>query len=96
MAKKSATPTETPTTLRIRRAPKFLPFMSIGTIFGLVLALVLSSLIPAEAQGGTSILGVLLVYLGGAGFMSGTLMALGFDWISRTRSKEVEATKLKG
>ena len=96
MAKKSATPTETPTTLRIRRAPKFLPFMSIGTIFGLVLALVLSALIPAEAQGGTSILGVLVVYLGGAGFMSGTLMALGFDWISRTRSKEVEATKLKG
>jgi len=70
--------------------------MSVGTIFGLVLALVLSSLIPAEAQGGTSILGVLVVYLGGAGFMSGTLMALGFDWISRTRSKEVEATKLKG
>jgi len=95
MAKKSATPKETPTTLSIRRAPKFLPFMSVGTIFGVVLAFVLSTLIDAQAQGGVSILGVLVVYLGGAGFMSGTLVALGFDWISRTRSKEVEATKLK-
>jgi hypothetical protein len=51
---------------------------------------------PADPKGGISILGVLVVYLGGAGFMSGTLVALGFDWISRTRSKEVEATKLKG
>ncbi len=96
MAKKTVTSKETPTMLRIRRAPKFLPFMSIGTIFGVVLALVLSSLMPADPKGGTSILGVLVVYLGGAGFMSGTLVALGFDWISRTRSKEVEATKLKG
>jgi len=95
MAKKSVSPSEEFTTIRIRKAPKFLPFMSAGTVLGIIFALVISALEPAEARGGVSLAGVLVVYLGGAGLMAGTLVALGFDWISRTRSKEVEATKLK-
>lgn len=95
MAKSSKPKAET-TTVRIRRAPKFLPFMSVGVIFGVILAFVVEAMIPQELKTGASILGVLVVYLGGAGLLSGTLMALGFDWISRARAKEVEATKLKG
>lgn len=94
MAKKSSKPKEITTTIRIRKAPKFLPFMSAGTIVGVIFALVLAALEPTGARGGVSLAGLLVVYLGGAGFMAGTLVALGLDWISRTRSKQVEATKL--
>lgn len=95
MAKKSRN-SEEQVVLRVRKAPKFLPFMSVGTIFGLILAVLVYIAIPQELKSGASIFGVLLIYLGGAGLLSGTLMALGFDWLSKARSKEVEATKLEG
>jgi hypothetical protein len=47
-----------------------------------------------KAQPG--ILGFLVVYIGGAGFLGGTVVSLGADWLSRARAKQVEATKLKG
>ena len=83
-------------TVRVRKAPKLIPFMAVGTTFGVLLGVGAYFVIPESAKTDASILGVLVVFLGAIGFMSGTLMALVFDWVSRARSQELEATKLKG
>ena len=93
-AKKDPAP-ET-TTVKVRKAPKLFPFMLVGTAFGALLGVGAYFMVPASERTDANILGVLVVFLGAIGFMSGTLMALGFDWLSRARSEQVEATKLKG
>ena len=95
VAKKSKSDSES-TTVRVRKAPKLIPFMVVGTSFGALLGLGAYFMVPESARTDANILGVLVVFLGAIGFMSGSLMALGFDWLSRARSEEVEATKLKG
>lgn len=92
MAKKKAEVT----TVRVRKAPKLIPFMAVGTTFGALLGVGAYFVVPESARTDANILGVLVVFLGAIGFMSGTLMALVFDWVSRARSQELEATKLKG
>ena len=93
-AKKDPAP-ET-TTVKVRKAPKLFPFMMVGTAFGAMLGVGAYFMVPESARTDANILGVLVVFLGAIGFMSGALMALGFDWLSRARSEQVEATKLKG
>jgi hypothetical protein len=82
--------------VRVRKAPKLIPFMTVGTTFGVLLGVGAYFVVPESARTDANILGVLVVFLGAIGFMSGTLMALVFDWVSRARSQELEATKLKG
>jgi Na+/melibiose symporter-like transporter len=92
MAKKS----EKTETLEIRKAPKFLPFMLTGTIFGAILGILLYTLIPAENRTGQDVFGYLVIFMMAVGFAGGTFMAVIFDWVSRAQIKQVEATKLKG
>jgi H+/Cl- antiporter ClcA len=83
-------------TLEIRKAPKFLPFMFTGTMIGLVLGVVLYQLIPAKNRTGQDIFGYLVIFFMFAGFASGVIFTVVLDWVSRSRIKQVEATKLKG
>jgi len=83
-------------TLEIRKAPKFLPFMFTGTMIGLVVGIVLYQLIPAENRTGQNIFGYLVIFFMFAGFAAGIVLTVVLDWLSRSRIKQVEATKLKG
>ena len=83
-------------TLDIRKAPKFLPFMATGTVFGAALGAILYFLIPQENRTAQDIFGYLFVFLAFLGFAGGTFLAVVLDAVSRARIKQVEATKLKG
>ena len=98
MAKTSKKPElqETVEVVSVRRAPKLFAFMATGAFVGIVLAFVLFAISSDSQKAQPGILGFLVVYIGGAGFLAGTLVSLGADWLSRARAKQVEATKLKG
>lgn len=93
---KAVAPRETKTTVQIRRAPKYLPFMITGTLLGVILAVILNALIPADQQSAEPILGYLVVFIGAVGFGLGSLAALLLDRLFRAQSKTLEATKLEG
>ena len=82
-------------TLKVRRAPKFLPFILSGIILGIVVAFVLNSFIAPDSRTETNILGYLVLYCAGGGLAVGVLSALVLDAISVARAKAVSATKLE-
>ncbi len=82
-------------TLKVRRSPKFLPFVLSGIVFGIIVAFIVNALIPAENRRPTAILGYLVLYFAGAGLALGVLTAVVLDSISRARAKQVSATKLE-
>ena len=79
--------------VRIRKAPKFLPFMIVFGVVGLVLALFLNANIDEDSRTAQSILGYLVGYLVVLGAIVGLIVALVIDLISRKRAKTVEATR---
>ncbi len=89
-------PTETNQEVKIRRAPKFIPFMAIGTGLGALLGLIIGLSVPVDQQTGKSLLGLLVVFLAGVGFGLGVLLVVILDRIFIARSKTAEATKLEG
>jgi H+/Cl- antiporter ClcA len=82
--------------VKIRRAPKFLPFLLSGAILGIVVALILGATIPAEQRTNEPIVTYLIAYLGAIGAAVGIVAALIFDRIGLARAKTAEATKLEG
>jgi ABC-type branched-subunit amino acid transport system permease subunit len=96
MAKKSSNkPIETTEVVQVRRAPKLFAFMITGALIGVLFAFANFALSSAERQAEPGILGLLVVYVGGVGFVAGTLVGLAVDAISRSRAKVAQATKLK-
>ena len=93
---KKPQPQETVEVVSVRRAPKLFAFMATGAFVGIVLAFVLFAISSDSQKAQPGILGFLVVYIGGAGFLGGTVVSLGADWLSRARAEQVEATKLKG
>ncbi len=93
---KKSKPQETVEVVSVRRAPKLFAFMATGAFVGIVLAFILFTISSESQKAQPGILGFLVVYIGGAGFLAGTVVSLGADWLSRARAKQVEATKLKG
>ncbi len=89
-------PKETNQEVSIRRAPKFIPFMSVGAGLGALLGLILGLTIPTDQQTGKSLLGLLVVFLAAVGFGLGVLLVVILDRIFVARSKTAEATKLEG
>ncbi len=79
--------------VRIRKAPKFLPFMIVFGVVGLILALFLNANIDEESRTAQPILGYLVGYLVVLGAIFGLIVALVIDVISRKRAKTVEATR---
>jgi multisubunit Na+/H+ antiporter MnhB subunit len=79
--------------VRIRKAPKFLPFMILFGAVGLLVALFLNANIDDESRTAQPILGYLVGYLVVLGAIFGLIVALVIDVISRKRAKTVEATR---
>jgi hypothetical protein len=81
-------------TVKIRRAPKFIPFALTGLALGAVIAIVLSLTIDNPDGKTPGFITQLLVYslAGGAGF--GVVVAVVVDLLSNRRTKEAEASKV--
>jgi hypothetical protein len=90
---KSSAPTQD---VRIRRAPKYLPFLLLGGVIGFIVALIIGFSIPADQLTAQPIQGYLVVFLTGIGVGLGIVTALIIDRISSARAKVATATKLKG
>ena len=79
--------------VQIRKAPKFLPFLILFAALGVVVALILNTFISDADRTAQPILGYLIAYLAGIGAAFGLVVALVIDFISRKRSKTLEATR---
>jgi membrane associated rhomboid family serine protease len=82
--------------VRIRRTPKYLPFLLTGGILGVITALIVGASIPADQRTAEPIVTYLVAYFGAIGAVLGIVSALVADRISASRSKTLEATKLEG
>lgn len=79
--------------VQIRKAPKFLPFLILFAVVGVVVALILNTFISDADRTAQPILGYLVAYLAGIGGAFGLVVALVLDFISRKRSKTLDATR---
>ena len=82
--------------VRIRRTPKFLPFLITGAVIGVITAVILGLSIPADSKTPEPIVTYLIGYLGAIGAVAGIVIAVVADRIGVARAKTVEATKLEG
>ena len=82
-------------TLKVRRAPKFLPFIIAGVLLGIIVAFILNATIAPENRTAANILGYLVLYCAAAGLGLGMLSAIVLDAVSAARAKQVSATKLE-
>ena len=80
-------------TVKIRRAPKFIPFMLTGVLLGGVVAVVLSLSITTQDGKTAGFLTQLLVYCLGLGAGLGVLVAIVFDALTARRAKDVQVSK---
>lgn len=79
--------------VEIRKAPKFLPFLIIFALVGVVLAFIFNAFIPEADRTAQPILGYLVGYLAALGAVVGLIVALVLDIISRKRVKTLEAER---
>ncbi len=82
--------------VKIRRTPKFLPFLVTGAVIGVIIAVILGLSIPAEQRTEAPVVTYLIGYLGALGAAAGSVTAVIADRIGVARAKTVEATKLEG
>lgn len=79
--------------VQIRKAPRFLPFLILFAVIGVIIALILNASVSDADRTAQPVLGVLMAYLAGIGGAFGLVFALVLDFISRKRSKTVEAER---
>ena len=82
--------------VKIRRSPKYLPFLITGGVIGALVGTVLGLSIPAEQKTAEPIITYLIAFLGGIGVVAGIVAALVVDRIGVAKAKTIEATKLEG
>ena len=82
--------------VKIRRSPKYLPFLITGGVIGAIVGTVLGLSIPAEQKTAEPIITYLIAFLGGLGVVAGIVAALVVDRIGVAKAKTIEATKLEG
>ena len=80
-------------TAKIRRAPKFIPFMLTGVLLGGLIAIILSLSITTQDGKTAGFLTQLLVYCLGLGAGLGVLAAVVFDALTARRVKDVQVSK---
>jgi uncharacterized protein (DUF58 family) len=80
-------------TVKIRRAPKFIPFMFTGFLLGGVMAIALSLLITTQEGKTAGFITQILVYCLGLGAGLGLLAAVMFDAVTARRLKDVQVSK---
>jgi hypothetical protein len=81
--------------VKIRRSPKYLPFLITGGVIGAIIGTILGLSIPDEQRTAEPVITYLIAYLGGIGVVAGIVAALVVDRIGVARAKTVEATKLE-
>jgi hypothetical protein len=81
-------------TVKIRRAPKFIPFSLTGLLLGAVIAIALSLTIDNPDGKTPGFIAQLLVYCLGAGACFGLVIAVVVDFISNRRAKDAQASKV--
>jgi hypothetical protein len=75
--------------LSIRRAPKYLTFIILGGVVGIIVGFILNAV--SEQSTGAPILGYLIVFCSGLGVGLGVIVALVLDRVLRRKSKVVKA-----
>ena len=80
-------------TVKIRRAPKFIPFMLTGVLLGGVVAIALSLLITTEEGKTAGFITQILVYCLGLGGGVGLVAAVIFDAVTARKLKDVQVSK---
>lgn len=80
----------------IRRSPKYLNFIILGAVIGIIVALILNAGIPESARTDAPVLGYLVAFLAGGGAALGIIAAVVLDRLFATRAKVAKATKLEG
>jgi ABC-type multidrug transport system permease subunit len=80
--------------IEIRRAPKVLPWMLTGAVFGILIALVLFLITPPNPDLPENFLGLMLIAFGSLGLGLGVGIAIGFDLISANRAKRATAHRV--
>ena len=75
--------------LSIRRAPKYLTFIILGAVVGIIAGFILNSV--SEQSTGAPILGYLVVFCSGLGVGLGVIVALVLDRVLRRKTKVVKA-----
>lgn len=80
-------------TVKIRRAPRFIPFMLTGVLLGGVVALALTLLITTQEGKTAGFITQILVYCLGLGAGVGLIAAVIFDAVTARRSKDVQVSK---
>jgi len=80
-------------TVKIRRAPKFIPFMFTGFLLGGVMAIALSLLITTQEGKTAGFITQILVYCLGLGAGVGLVAAVIFDAVTARRLKDVQVSK---
>lgn len=96
MAEKSNKIVMSTETVRIRKTPRFLPFLLTGGILGIIAALVVGLTIPEEQKTGEPIVTLLVAFFAGIGMSLGIVVTIILDRIGIARAKTLEATKLEG
>lgn len=81
--------------VRIRKAPRFLPFMLTFGLVGAIIGAGLGLSIPADQRTAEPIVTYLIAYLGGIGVVLGIVTTLILDRIGLAKAKRVEATKIE-
>jgi hypothetical protein len=75
--------------LSIRRAPKYLTFIILGAVVGIIAGFILNAV--SEQSTGAPILGYLVVFCSGLGVGLGVIVALVLDRVLRRKTKVVKA-----
>lgn len=84
---------EKPEDVEIRRAPKVLPWALTGAVVGMLVALVLSLVVPESEGSDYNVLGLLVVSLGSLGLGSGVAFAIVVDLVTSSKAKRASAVR---
>lgn len=84
---------EKPEEVEIRKAPKVLPWALTGSVFGMIVALVLALVAPESEASDYNVLGLLLVSLASLGLGVGIAFAVIVDLVTATRAKKATAVR---
>lgn len=84
---------ENPEEVEIRRAPKVLPWALTGAVFGMLVALVLSLVVPDSEGSDYNVLGLLVVSLGSLGLGAGVAFAIAVDLFTSSKAKRASAVR---
>lgn len=84
---------ENPDEVEIRRAPKVLPWALTGAVFGMLVALVLSLVVPESEGSDYNVLGLLVVSLGSLGLGAGVAFAIAVDLFTSSKAKRASAVR---